>query len=256
MIEKTGVTDPECDRIPGRLFTCTSAALKNLISDGSELPDLVQHRGSVAVPEYNNPDLIPARMYPTLFPAGVGGFDIPDRICPISFANQAKCCLDLAHPPSPLNLRLDSSLCVGSRSLTFFGSLWANPEEPHTRDCTVAKDFSIALLNLQRCGELQLQHGPSGLPGWRTGTNRLLDVPPHPPTSPHSTSTIGLATYKTSDIAPRNMLAGPSDAFVDPTGPTRCPEPLNFVRTYDPTVSVKRAALQIAWGRIAEVTLP
>ena len=42
MIEKSGVTDPECDRIPGRLFT--SAALKNFVSDGSELPDLVLHR--------------------------------------------------------------------------------------------------------------------------------------------------------------------------------------------------------------------
>jgi len=93
MIEKTGVTDPECDRIPGRLFT--SAALKNLTSDGSKLPDLVLHRGSAAVPEYNNPDLIPG-MHPTLFPMGVGGFDIPDRVCPISIAKQASYCLDLA----------------------------------------------------------------------------------------------------------------------------------------------------------------
>ena len=93
MIEKTGVTDPECDRIPGRLFT--SAALKNLTSDGSELPDLVLHRGSTAVPEYNNPDLIPG-MYPTLFPVGTGGFDIPDRVCAISFVKQASYCLDLA----------------------------------------------------------------------------------------------------------------------------------------------------------------
>ena len=93
MIEKTGVTDPECDRMPGRLFT--SSAIKNLVSDGSELPDLVLHRGSAAVPEYNNPDLLPG-MYPTLFPAGVGGFDISDRICALSFANQAKYCLDLA----------------------------------------------------------------------------------------------------------------------------------------------------------------
>jgi len=93
MIEKMGVTDPECDRIPGRLFT--SAALKNLASDGSELPDLVLHRGSAAVPEYNNPDLIPG-MYPTLFPVGTGGFDIPDRVCAILFAKQASYCLDLA----------------------------------------------------------------------------------------------------------------------------------------------------------------
>ena len=93
MIEKTGVGDPECDQIPGRLFT--SAALKNLASDGSEMPDLVLHRGSAAVPEYNNPDLIPG-MYPTLFPMGIGGFDIPDRVCSISFAKQADYYLDLA----------------------------------------------------------------------------------------------------------------------------------------------------------------
>ena len=31
MIEKTGVTDPECDKVPGRLFT--AATLKNLVSD-------------------------------------------------------------------------------------------------------------------------------------------------------------------------------------------------------------------------------
>ena len=93
MIEKTGVTDPECDRMPGRLFT--SSALKNLVSDDSELPDLVLHCGSSAVPEYNNPDLIPG-MYPTLFPLGTGGFDIKDRVCALSFSNQAKYYLDLA----------------------------------------------------------------------------------------------------------------------------------------------------------------
>ena len=93
MIEKTGVTDPECDKVPGRLFT--AATLKNLVSDDSELPDLVLHRGSAAVPECHNPDLVPG-MYSTLFPTGAGGFDIPDRTCPLSFANQAKYYLDLA----------------------------------------------------------------------------------------------------------------------------------------------------------------
>ena len=76
MIEKAGVADPECDRMPGRLFT--SAALKNLVSDGSESADLALHRGSAAVPEYNNPDLIPG-MYPTLYPPETGGFDVQDR---------------------------------------------------------------------------------------------------------------------------------------------------------------------------------
>ena len=93
MIEKMGVSDPECDRIPGRLFT--AAALRNLVPGGSDLPDLVLHRSSAAVSEYNNPDLIPG-MYPTLFPAGTGGFEIPDRVCAISFQQQAKYCLDLA----------------------------------------------------------------------------------------------------------------------------------------------------------------
>jgi len=93
MIEKTRVTDPECNRMPGQLFT--SATLKNLVLDGSELPDLALHRGSIAVSEYNNPDLI-LGMYLTLFPAGTGGFDIPDRPCALSFANQAKYCLNLA----------------------------------------------------------------------------------------------------------------------------------------------------------------
>ena len=92
MIEKMGVADPECDRMPGRLFT--AAALRNLIPDGSELPDLVLHRGSMAVSEYNNPDLIPG-MYPTLFPAGTGGFEIPDRACTIAFDKQARYYLDL-----------------------------------------------------------------------------------------------------------------------------------------------------------------
>ena len=93
MLEKMGVTDPECDRMPGRLFTAT--ALRNLVPDGSELPDLVLHRGSMAVPEYHNPDLIPG-MYPTLFPMGTGGFEIPDRACAISFQKQAEYYLDLA----------------------------------------------------------------------------------------------------------------------------------------------------------------
>jgi hypothetical protein len=93
MLEKMGVADPECDRMPGRLFT--AAALRNLVPDGSELPDLVLHRGSMAVSEYSNPDLIPG-MYPTLFPVGTGGFEVPDRACTISFNKQAGYYLDLA----------------------------------------------------------------------------------------------------------------------------------------------------------------
>jgi len=72
----------------GRLFT--SAA-----SDGPELPDLVLHRGSAAVSEYNDPDPIPG-MYPTLLPVGTESFDIPERVCALSFAKQTGHYLDLA----------------------------------------------------------------------------------------------------------------------------------------------------------------
>ena len=70
MVEKMGLFDPECDRMLGRLFI--TAPLKNLVPDGSELPDPILHPRSTAVMEYNNPDLLPG-MYPTLFPAGTGG---------------------------------------------------------------------------------------------------------------------------------------------------------------------------------------
>ena len=63
------------------VFRCTRQ-----FSDSSELPDLVLHRGSVVVPKYSNPDFIPG-MYPTLFPAGTGGFEVPDRVRALSFAN-------------------------------------------------------------------------------------------------------------------------------------------------------------------------
>ena len=93
MIEKTGITDPECDRVLEWLFN--AAALKNLVLDGSELPDLMLHHGSAVVPEYDNPDLVPG-MYPMLFLSGTGSFDIPDCPCPLLFVNQAKYYLDLA----------------------------------------------------------------------------------------------------------------------------------------------------------------
>jgi hypothetical protein len=61
--------------MPGQLFT--AAVLRNLVPDGSEVPDLVLHHGSAVVPEYHNPDLVPG-MYLTLFPTGTGGFEIPN----------------------------------------------------------------------------------------------------------------------------------------------------------------------------------
>ena len=106
MLEKMGVADPECDRMPGRLFT--AAALRNLIPDGSELPDLILHRGSAAVPEYNNSDLIPG-MYPTLFPVGVGGFETTGRPCAISFQKQAEYYLD----PADRSFRYHSNNFLG-----------------------------------------------------------------------------------------------------------------------------------------------
>ena len=68
------------------VFRCTRQ-----FSDSSELPDLVLHRGSV--PKYN-PNFIPG-LYPTLFPAGTGGFEVPDRVRVLSFANQTKYYLNL-----------------------------------------------------------------------------------------------------------------------------------------------------------------
>jgi len=80
----------------GRSSTAQLCCLKHLVSDGSELPDLTLHRGSVAVPEYNNLDLIHV-VYPTSFPAGTGGFDIPDWACHASklVASQASFGLSL-----------------------------------------------------------------------------------------------------------------------------------------------------------------
>ncbi|KAF8838829.1 hypothetical protein BDN67DRAFT_906681, partial [Paxillus ammoniavirescens] len=87
-----GVSDPESAKISGRTFT--AAALRNLVSGSTNKPDLVIHRGSQAVGEYNNPDLFPG-MYPTLFPFGLGGFEDKERLVPLSFAQQAQYYLDL-----------------------------------------------------------------------------------------------------------------------------------------------------------------
>jgi hypothetical protein len=48
---------------PRWLFT--SAVLRHLASGDSELPDIVLNRGSAAVPECKNPDLVP-EMYPAM----------------------------------------------------------------------------------------------------------------------------------------------------------------------------------------------
>lgn len=93
MLEKMGVSDPECDKISGRTFT--AAALRNLHGRSDVQPDLVIHRGTQAINEYNNPDLLPG-MFPTLFPFGIGGFEDKSRPTALSFQQQAQYYLNLA----------------------------------------------------------------------------------------------------------------------------------------------------------------
>jgi hypothetical protein len=67
-VEKMGVIDPECTRIPARTLTASSLRrFAHTDEDGNELPDLVLHRGADPITEYNNPLLLPG-MYPTLYP--------------------------------------------------------------------------------------------------------------------------------------------------------------------------------------------
>lgn len=93
-IESHGVFDPESSTIPGRTFTAN--ALRNLVTQDSSdsKPDLTIYHSSSAVPEYDNPSLLPG-MFPTLFPYGLGGFEDKYRATPISFRKQAEYFLDL-----------------------------------------------------------------------------------------------------------------------------------------------------------------
>ena len=95
LLDKTGVVDPECDRLSGQSFT--ASALKNLagnlhcaeINDQDKnKPDLVLHHASAAISEYNNPDLMPG-MFPTFFPFGIGSFEDKAHVTPVSFKEQA-----------------------------------------------------------------------------------------------------------------------------------------------------------------------
>jgi len=94
LLEKTGIVDPECDRLSGQSFT--ASALKNLAcnlrNDDDTLqekkPDLAIHHSSTAVSEYYNPDLMPG-MFPTLYPFGIGGFEDKTHAIAISFKEQA-----------------------------------------------------------------------------------------------------------------------------------------------------------------------
>ena len=85
-----GVSDPDGFKINGR--SSTASALKNLIP--TRVPDLVLHRSSHAVVEYDNPDLLPG-MFPTLFPLGIGGFEHPFRAPKVSFQSHVNALLDV-----------------------------------------------------------------------------------------------------------------------------------------------------------------
>ena len=91
-VEKMGVSDTDGDTISGR--SLTASAIRNLVPKDSTTPDLIIHHSRNAVPEYNNPSLLPG-MFPTLFPYGLGGFEDPCRITPLSFDTQTKYYLDL-----------------------------------------------------------------------------------------------------------------------------------------------------------------
>jgi hypothetical protein len=88
LVEKMGVSDPECDKISGR--TITASAVRNLVR-----PDLIVHHSANAVPEYNNSGLFPG-MYPTLYPYRIGGFEDTSRLTPLPFERQAKYCLNIS----------------------------------------------------------------------------------------------------------------------------------------------------------------
>ncbi|TEB31911.1 hypothetical protein FA13DRAFT_1791208 [Coprinellus micaceus] len=93
MVERMGVMDPEHTRIPAHTLTA-SALQRPAPSDDLELPDLVLHRRSDPIPEYNNPDLLP-RMYPTLFPFGIGGFEDHTHPTALAFDSQAQYYLNI-----------------------------------------------------------------------------------------------------------------------------------------------------------------
>jgi hypothetical protein len=95
LVEKMGVIDPECTRIPARSLTANALRrFAHTDEDGKELPDLVLHRGADPISEYNNPALVPG-MYPTLYPFGIGGFEDKSRPTALSFESQAKYYLNI-----------------------------------------------------------------------------------------------------------------------------------------------------------------
>lgn len=92
-LERSGVYDPESTGVPGR--NMTSSALRNIaIATDRESSTLI-HYDLDPIPEYNNPDLFPG-MFPTLFPFGIGGFEVSSRNPSVSLEMHAKHLLDLA----------------------------------------------------------------------------------------------------------------------------------------------------------------
>ncbi|KAG1724042.1 uncharacterized protein EDB91DRAFT_1255414 [Suillus paluster] len=94
LMEKMGVSDPECDKMSGQAFT--ASALHNLLPNthSPTLPDLVLHHTESVVPEYHNTLLFPG-IYPTLFPYGIGGFEDSEHVPPLAFERQAKYFLNI-----------------------------------------------------------------------------------------------------------------------------------------------------------------
>jgi hypothetical protein len=93
-IEHMGIYDSD-----GKSESCRflkASALRELAP--SERPShLVVPRSPEALSEYANPTLFP-KMFPSLFPLGIGGFDDTSRKVPIGFRNQIEHFLDLHSP--------------------------------------------------------------------------------------------------------------------------------------------------------------
>ena len=93
-IESMGVFDADSrdpEKNPPRFLK--ASALRNLAPD-QRPSHLALPRSSAPTPEYGNTDLFP-RLFPTLYPYGVGGFDDPLRTAPIAFRNHVEHLLDI-----------------------------------------------------------------------------------------------------------------------------------------------------------------
>jgi hypothetical protein len=89
MVEKMGGSDPESNKLAGRNFV--ASAIRNLLPKDTDksCPDLVIHHTAQPVMEYHNPSFFPG-LFPTLFPYGIGGFEIKTHSSALAFKQQAK----------------------------------------------------------------------------------------------------------------------------------------------------------------------